>query len=153
HRRFHPTKGLMPKWKFRYDKKTDSYLCPEKHPLTYRTTTREGYREYKSDPEICKACSILTQCTRSRNKQKVLVRHVWEDSKERVRENRLSKSGKRLYRLRKQTIERSFADAKQLHGYRYARFRGRDKVLEQALMTAACQNMKKIALHLAKRAR
>jgi IS5 family transposase len=152
HRRFHPTQGLLPKWKFRYDKETDTYLCPEKHSLTYRTTTREGYREYKSHPEICKTCPILTQCTRSRNKQKVVVRHVWEDSRETVRENRLSKSGKRLYRLRKQTIERSFADAKQLHGYRYARFRGRDKVLEQALMTAACQNMKKIALHLAKRA-
>lgn len=152
HRRFQPTQGLMPKWKFRYDKETDSYICPEKHPLTYRTTTREGYREYKSNPEICKTCPIIAQCTRSRNKQKVVTRHVWEDSKDRVRENRLSKSGKRLYRLRKQTIERSFADAKQLHGYRYARFRGKGKVLEQALMTAACQNMKKIALHLAKRA-
>lgn len=152
HRRFHPTQGLLPKWKFRYDRETDTYICPEKHTLTYRTTTREGYREYKSDPEICKTCPLLAQCTRSRNRQKVITRHVWEDSREKVRENRLSKSGKQLYRLRKQTIERSFADAKQLHGYRYARFRGRERVLEQALMTAACQNMKKIALHLARRA-
>ncbi|HEU5138341.1 MAG TPA: transposase, partial [Bacillales bacterium] len=51
---------------------------------------------------------------------------------------------------RKETIERSFADAKQLHGLRYCRLRGRQKVQEQALMTAASQNMKKIANHLDK---
>ena len=148
YRRFHPTQGLLPKWKFKFDAKTNSYICPANHRLTYRTTNREGYREYKSNPEICRSCSLLKQCTRSRSQQKIVVRHMWEDSRERVRENRLTKSGKHLYRKRKETIERSFADAKQLHGYRYARFRGRRKVLEQALMTAACQNMKKIALHL-----
>jgi len=60
----------------------------------------------------------------------------------------LSKSGKYLYKKRKETIERSFADAKQLHGFRYCRLRGLQNVTEQALMTAAVQNMKKIALHL-----
>jgi hypothetical protein len=79
----------------------------------------------------------------------VITRHVWEDSKEWVRANRLSKSGKQLYKIRKKTIERSFADAKQLHGFRYCRLRGLRNVREQALMTAAVQNMKKIALHLA----
>lgn len=78
---------------------------------------------------------------------------VWEDSKEWVRLNRRSRSGKYLYRLRYQTIERSFADAKELHGLRYCRFRGRRSVQEQALMTAMAQNIKKIALHLAKKAK
>ena len=152
HRRFQPTKGLLPKWKFTYDKETDTYICPQTQHLTYRTTNRHGFRQYVSNPKICQSCPMLEQCTRSQNHRKVVTRHVWEDSKEKVRANRLSKSGKGLYALRKQTIERSFGDAKQLHGYRYARYRGRAKVLEQALMTAACQNMKKIALHLAKRA-
>ncbi|WP_034303804.1 transposase, partial [Bacillus sp. 123MFChir2] len=49
------------------------------------------------------------------------------------------------------TIERSFADAKELHGYRYARFRGMKSVQIQAYLTAACQNMKKIALHLTRK--
>lgn len=56
--------------------------------------------------------------------------------------------GKPLYRKRKETIERSFADAKELHGFRYCRLRGWANVTEQALMTAAVQNMKKIAIHL-----
>ncbi|WP_028401037.1 transposase, partial [Ectobacillus panaciterrae] len=67
-----------------------------------------------------------------------------------VRANKRTKTGKRLYKVRCSTIERSFADAKELHGYRYARFRGLKSVQMQAYLTAACQNMKKIALHLTK---
>ncbi len=51
----------------------------------------------------------------------MLTRHVWEASKEQARENRLTPWGKKLYKRRKETIERSFADAKQHHGHRYAR--------------------------------
>ncbi len=49
-------------------------------------------------------------------------------------------------------MERSFADGKELHGQRYARMRGLDKVKEQCLLAAACQNMKKIAQIKARRA-
>lgn len=150
HRRYKSTKGLMPKWKFKYDPETDTYTCPSGETLTYSTTDREGYRQYKSNPIHCKACPLLDQCTRSKNHQKVLTRHVWEDHKEQVRQNRLSIDGKHLYKKRKETIERSFADGKELHGLRYCRLRGKENVLEQALMTATAQNIKKIANHLAK---
>jgi hypothetical protein len=75
-----------------------------------------------------------------------VTRHVWQDAKERVDARRLTEWGKEIYRRRKETVERSFADAKQLHGHRYARLRGLSKVREQCLLAAACQNMKKIAL-------
>ncbi|MFZ3580513.1 IS1182 family transposase, partial [Virgibacillus sp. DJP39] len=150
HRRFHPTKGLFPKWKFKYDKDNDIYICPNGETLPYSTTNREGYREYKSNPHNCKNCPLLDQCTRSKNHQKVVTRHVWEDYKEKIRQNRLSPSGKILYKFRKEKIERSFADSKQLHGLRYCRLRGLHNAGEQVLLTAACQNMKKIATHLAK---
>jgi Transposase DDE domain len=81
---------------------------------------------------------------------KVVTRHVWEVHKEKVRLNRLSKSGKMLYKFRKEKIERSFADSKELHGLRYCRLRGLKNASEQALLTAACQNLKKIATHLAR---
>ncbi|MED1796561.1 IS1182 family transposase [Brevibacillus nitrificans] len=150
HRRYHPTQGLFHKWQFTYDAERNSYTCPNQQELLYSTTDRHGYRHYKSDPEVCKSCPFLSKCTRSKNHRKVVTRHVWEDSKDWVRENRLSKAGKKLYKKRKETIERSFADAKQLHGFRYCRLRGLRNIMEQALMTAAVQNMKKIALHLAK---
>lgn len=148
HRRFKPKKGFFPKWKFRYDYKTDTYTCPNHQKLCYSTTNREGYRQYHSDPEICKTCPFLSQCTESRNHKKILTRHVWEESKEKVRENRLTPEGKQIYKKRKETIERSFADAKQLHGLRYCRLRTLKGANEQALMTAVTQNIKKIANHL-----
>ncbi len=148
HRRFHSKQGLFPKWKFFFDAERERYVCPAGQELKYRTTDRKGYQQYASDPEQCKGCPFLNQCTQSKNHRKVVTRHVWEDSKDWVRNNRLSQSGKQLYRKRKETIERSFADAKELHGFRYCRLRGLPNVREQALMTAAVQNMKKIAIHL-----
>nr|WGD84077.1 IS1182 family transposase [Bacillus subtilis] len=150
HRRYHPIRGLFPKWKFHYDSEQDRYICPNHQTLTYSTTDRKGYRSYKSNPEICSSCPLLENCTKSKNRQKVITRHVWEDHKEKVRQNRLSVSGKNLYKKREEKIERSFADSKQLHGLRYCRLRGKRNVSEQVLLTAACQNMKKIATYLAK---
>ncbi|MFD1606073.1 transposase, partial [Oceanobacillus luteolus] len=107
-------------------------------------------REYKSNPKQCVGCPLLKECTRSKNHQKVVTRHVWVEHKEKVRENRLSSSGKMLYKYRKEKVERSFADSKELHGLRYCRLRGLHNASEQVLLTAACQNMKKIAIHLSR---
>ena len=87
-----------------------------------------------------------------KQKRKMLTRHIWEDYKDFVRLNTLSAVGKEIYAKRKERIERSFADAKELHGLRYCRMRGLDGVREQCLLTAATQNMKKIATVLSRRA-
>jgi hypothetical protein len=67
----------------------------------------------------------------------VVTRHVWEEFKEKVRLNCLSKSGKGLYKFRKEKIERSFADSRELHGLRYCQLRGLKNASEQALLTEA----------------
>ena len=46
----------------------------------------------------------------------------------------------------KETIERSFAEAKENHSLRYARMLGRDNMREQSFLTAAVQNMKRLAM-------
>jgi transposase len=141
-------KGSFRKRDYHYDKRGDCYICPANEKLVYRTTSRVGYREYVSNPKVCSECSLLSKCTQSKNKQKVLSRHIWQDYKDQVDRHRLEEKGKKIYQRRKETIERSFADAKQLHGHRYVRMRGIEKAQEQALLAAACQNMKKIALHI-----
>ena len=148
YRRPNHKKGYFYKKDFVYDSELDCYRCPGGQAIKYSTTNRDGYREYKSDPKQCRGCTHLKQCTQSSNQTKVVTRHVWEDSKERVDQNRLTDHGKKIYKRRKETVERSFADSKQLHGHRYARMRGLKKALEQALLCAAVQNMKKIALIL-----
>ncbi len=81
---------------------------------------------------------------------KVVTRHVWEEFKEAVAAHRLTETGKAIYKRRKETVERSFADAKELYGHRYARYRGLAKERARCLLAAACQNMKKIARLLAR---
>jgi hypothetical protein len=48
-------------------------------------------------------------------------------------------------------MEPQLADAKQLHGHRYARMHGLNNVTEECLLAATAQNMKKIALLLSRR--
>lgn len=141
-------KGSYPKWKFKYIKEWDAYLCPEYEFLTYATTDREGYRHYKAHPDACAGCPRRQECLTQKQKAKTLSRHIWEKFKDEARAFTKTKLGKAIYARRKETIERSFADAKELHGYRFARFRGLAKVTVQCLMTATAQNIKKMALVL-----
>jgi len=142
--------GLFKKRDFIYDEYFDCYLCPAGRVLHYSTTNRDGFHEYKSNSSTCGQCPQLSKCTTSRNHVKVIARHVWEEHKEKITDQRLTPRGKRIYKRRKETVERSFADAKELRGHRYARFRGIAKVQEQSLMAACAQNIKKIALILAR---
>ena len=144
--------GYFYKREYRYDAEADVYICPAEQRVTYSTTNRIGYREYKSDAKVCKDCALLMQCTRSKNHVKVITRHVWQNAKERIDQHRKTDAGKKIYARRKETAERSFADGKELHGHRYARLRGLGKVQEQCLLSAACQNMKKIAMYKARKA-
>lgn len=148
YRRPNHKEGYFYKREYRYDPEREGYVCPNGEFLGYRTTNRMGYREYASPASRCAECPMKGQCTQSRNGIKVVTRHVWEDYKEEIDAHRLTDKGKELYKRRKETVERSFADAKELHGHRYARFRGLAKVKAQALLAAACQNMKKMALLL-----
>lgn len=150
YRPFTPVKGHFSKRKFQYDAKEDCYTCPGGCKLFYQTTERGGNRLYVSNPSECQNCGFLSQCTASANCRKVITRHVWEAYREQVRENRLSAQGKAIYARRKETVERSFADSKQLHGHRYARMRGLRKVQEQCLLCAWTSNIKKIALALSR---
>ena len=56
------------------------------------------------------------------------MRHVWEEYKEKNATFLKTDKGKRIYKRRKETIERSFADSKNLHVLCYARFRGLENV-------------------------
>jgi transposase len=148
-----PKPGMMRKSKYVYEPDADGYRCPEGQLLTYATTDRDGYRHYTSDPAICRDCPLLASCTSNVKTIRTITRHVWQDARERTDAHRLTSWGKAIYKRRKETVERSFADAKQLHGHRYARFRGLTRVACQCLLAAAAQNIKKIAIALTKQAK
>ena len=121
-------KGIMSKLNFNYIEDFDLYICPENHHLTYKTTTRQGYKEYTGCKEVCKNCPRKEKCLTSGNETRIIRRHVWQESLTNIDRFKETKLGKNIYKRRKETIERAFADLKELLGFRYARFRGIEKM-------------------------
>src|SRR5690606_21975502 len=99
-------KEFFKKSEYVYDEYHDCYLCPEGQILSYRTTTKEGYRQYASQPAICAVCPVIDQCTHSKNQQKMILRHIWQDHLDVAEDLRHHEEIKEIYGKRKETIER-----------------------------------------------
>ena len=137
--------GLMRKHEYVYDEYYDCYLCPQGQILSYATTTKEGKRQYKSNPTQCAKCPLLAQCTSSKDHRKIIERHIWAEYVEEADHLRHQNEIKQIYARRKETIERVFADAKEKHGMRWTTLRGIKKLSMQAMLTFAAMNLKKLA--------
>ena len=114
-----------------YNKEQDYYIEIETgEVLEYKgNINRDGYKTYTNE-----------------QKDKKILRHIHEEWNEIFKQNKLSEEGKELYEKRKEHIERSFADSKQNHGYRYAMYKGVDKNQHYTWLICAAQNMKNIAI-------
>ena len=143
--------GFFKKYEYVYDEYYDCYICPEDHILTYRTTDRAGYREYKSCGTHCAHCPSLGRCTHSKSHVKTVTRHVWEEYMEMVEDIRHTRGNREIYARRKETIERIFGTAKEQHGSRYTQYIGRARMEMRAGLTFACMNLKKLARILARK--
>jgi len=136
YRRYGSSKSRKNKKRYEYIKEKDIYVSKENgEVLRYEgKIDRNGYKSYEDI-----------------NKEKKILRHVKEEINEEYRRNRISEKGKELYKLRKEYIERSFADSKQNHGFRYSMHRGIEKNQNYTWLSCAAQNMKNIALKLSKK--
>ncbi len=142
--------GFFKKYEYVYDEQYDCYICPNNELLTYSTTNRDGYKEYKSDSKICEKCEYRYKCTESKNTTKVINRHLWEEYLEKLEDIRHDLDYKKIYKKRSETIERVFADAKELHTLRYTRFKGIDRNKNFLYLLFSCMNLKKYANKLHK---
>ena len=142
--------GFFKRYDYIYDDIFDCIICPNNQILSYSTTNRDGYREYKSDPKVCASCPQLHRCTHSKNHQKVVTRHIWDVWIGLAEAFRKTPEGRASYARRKETIERVFADAKEKHAMRYTHHRGRTRVKAWVGFKFAAMNLKKMALWAAK---
>ena len=131
YRRYGTSESRKEKSKYCYNKELDIYYEKETgEVLEYKgKIDRNGYKTYINE-----------------TKDKKILRHIKEEWNEMFRENRLSKEGKELYQNRKEHVERSFADSKQNHGYRYAMYKGVKKNQHYTWLICAAQNMKNIVI-------
>ena len=131
YRRYGTPESRKVKNNYQYVKELDIYYDKKDgEVLEYKgIIDKQGYKKYENT-----------------DKTKVIRRHIHEEWNEIFRENRISKEGKELYKRRKEHVERSFADSKQNHGYRYAMYKGILKNQHYTWLICAAQNMKNIAI-------
>lgn len=131
YRRYGTPESRKEKSKYKYDKNYDLYIEKETgEVLEYDgLIDRNGYKTY-----------------RNLDKTKIVRRHIHEEWNDIFHQNKLSDKGKKLYQRRKEHVERSFADSKQNHGYRYAMYKGVDKNQNYTWLICSAQNMKNIAI-------
>ena len=84
-------------------------------------------------------------CTHSRDCIKTVQRHIWKDYEELADDARYTPAYRDLYKRRKETIERAFADAKEKHAMRYTQYRGLAQVTNWVKLKFAAMNLKKLA--------
>ena len=134
-------------YEYVYDEYYDCVICPENKILSYSTTNREGYKEFKSKSYQCKNCPSRSKCTKNAKFEKTVTKHIWSDYLEKVEDIRHAPVYRELYEKRKETIERVFADAKEKHSMRYTYIRGLSHVTNWVRLKFAAMNLKKYAIH------
>ena len=139
--------GFFRPYSYIFDEYYDCVLCPEDHVLSYATTNRDGYREFKSKGYQCENCPSIGYCTESVKRKKLVTKHIWENYLEHAEDTRHMPEYKALYSKRKETIERVFADAKEKHAMRYTNHRGLSQVTNWVRLKFAAMNLKKYAIH------
>ena len=133
-------------WQYPYNPADDSYTCPNGGILRHTTTDKEGRRTYRTIPKHCVSCPHKALCGANEKGQKVFQRHIWQEYLDMAEQIRKTERGKELYAMRKETIERVFADAKEKHAMRYTQHRGLTQVTNWVRLKFAAMNLKKLAV-------
>ena len=144
--RYKGKKDTFKPWDFTYNVVNDSFVCPGGHELRHTTTSKDGKRTYRSATQVCKDCPCRSVCGANENGQRMLTTHIWQEFLDLVEQLRKTERGKEIYAMRKQTIERVFADAKEKHAMRYTHHRGLARVSAWVRLKYAAMNLKKLAL-------
>ena len=138
--------GIFGKEQFIYDADNDQLQCPAGHSLRRRTTHKRNRQiEYVGSKPVCAECALKPQCTRA--PCRVVHRHLDKKYLDYADELRKTDDYRISQRCRKK-IEMLFGEAKEFMGLSRARRRGHQNVLDQCLITAAVQNMKRIIKHM-----
>lgn len=120
----------IPRDQFTYDANSNTYTCPAGNVLTYQYSEkkeRQGDRVllqscYQCPQSLCDGCPLAVDCLGGVNARKI-KRLEGEELLEAQKEKMERGDVKARYRVRGQTVERSFGDAK--GNRRVVRFHGR----------------------------
>jgi transposase len=136
-------KDIWGRERFAWLPEEDAYLCPAGEKMRRARNDRHTRRvQYRAPKGKCASCVFRAQCAPSGRERS--IHRSWAQEFVEAAENRLaSPLGKQRLVERKIYIEGVFGLAKELHGLRRTRFKGRRRIQIQLWLTAAAMNIKK----------
>lgn len=130
---------------FVYVPERNVYLCPVGKELVYRhldLAWPQVKHVWRAQTQDCKGCAQRGACTTAKIGRSLCL-SIYEPYYQEM-DQRLAGQGARLAAIARRTgPEREFAEAKEKHGLRRAKYRGLVKFGYQVKMTAAAMNLKK----------
>ena len=123
--------GLSNRDQFQWDEQEQTYTCPNGHKLNYhskQTKKRQGGRSlmqfrYQCPGEYCQKCPLASQCVKDASRGRTVTRMEGQELLDAQREKMERADVKERYKLRGQTVELGFGDAK--GNRRFDRYHGR----------------------------
>jgi hypothetical protein len=144
---------LTPKSAFTWDAQRREYRCPEGHSMPYATSVKEGraggvvvYDTYRCPGELCRACPLRAACATS-PKGRTVSRARGEERIEGLRRRMASAEAKALYRRRRETVERGFADLKRHRAMDRFHGRGLERATAELGLQVLAHNLRVLARH------
>ena len=144
--RYPSSDGMFSRSEFTYDAEQDVYICPNGKPLRTSGTVHDSrVRNYLSQPQECRACTLKQRCTRAPFKK--IARDINEDARNHARSLKSTPEFERSSNARKK-VEMCFAHLKVQHGFERMRLRGLTGARDEFHLAAIVQNLKTMALRL-----
>jgi len=147
--RFHETVSEHLSDKFEFDEKNDRFKCPMNEWL-YPYKSSRGDRaniKYRIKNKCCKTCSIKSSCL-PQNAKIERPKSINVSGYHRIQKETLLREQDPIFKQRLSErmwkIEGIFAEAKNFHNMKKAKYRGQAKVQIQLYMTAMVQNLKRV---------
>jgi len=138
--------GMFSRSDFTYDAERDVYVCRNGRLLRTSGTVHDGrVRNYLSQPQDCRACTLKQRCTRAPFKK--IARDINEDARNHARSLKGTPEFERSSNARKK-VEMRFAHLKVQHGFERMRLRGLTGARDEFHLAAIVQNLKTMALRL-----
>jgi hypothetical protein len=139
---------MIPKAALTWLPEQQTYRCPAGHLLVLqRQDTKpraEGdlsVAQYRCPAAHCQGCPLRDRCTRSPHRGRTIKRSEHDDLYEALRQRMGQAEGQAVYKLRKQTVERQFADLKQHRGLRCFRSFGLERARIQVGLLVLAHNV------------
>src|SRR6202045_925070 len=141
--RYPSSDGMFSRIEFTYDAERDVYVCPNGKLLRTSGTVHDNrVRNYLSQPQDCRACTLKQRCTRAPFKK--IARDINEDARNHARSLKGTPEFERSNNARKK-VEMRFAHLKVQHGFERMRLRGLTGARDEFHLAAIVQNLKTMA--------